>query len=306
MARRRRVVHRARVEIDAGAAADLFRRPPDRWVDVGDGAVAVRTVGQGPDVVLVHGWPVSGATFRQLLPVLAPHVTCHVLDLVGAGDSRFDRTTRIHLALHVRSVQAVLDDLAVQDVAVVGHDSGGLIARHAVAGDTRLRGLGLIATEQLRSSLLFRTFLAAGRLPGFGAALGQAVVRPRLRRSTLLLGGAFHDKALLDGEFDELLLRPLHDDADRTWAAGQLPRAFDHDYLRRLPEVHRAICAPVQLVYGQDDPFFPVRLSRAMLASFPDAQLTVVPHAKLFVHEERPRQVADALLPVLRGTRAAA
>ena len=289
--------------LDEVAATDLFRRPPDRWVDVGDGAVGVRTVGQGPDVVLVHGWPVSGATFRQLLPVLAPHVTCHVLDLVGAGDSRFDRAARIDLELHVRSLRAVLDDLAAKDVAVVGHDSGGLIARHAVAGDGRLRGLGLVGTEQLRSSLLFRAFLAAGRLPGFGALLAQAVVRPRVRRSMLVLGGAFHDRSLLDGDFEQLMLRPLHDEPDRQWAAGQLPRAFDPAYLQRLPEVHRAISAPVQLVYGADDPFFPVERAKEMVPSFPDAQLTVVPGAKLFVHEERPQQVADALLPVLLGTR---
>lgn len=289
--------------LDAPTAADLFRRPPDRFVDVGAGAVAVRTVGRGPAVVLVHGWPVSGATWRRLLPHLAPHVTCHVLDLVGAGSSRFDRSARIDLELHVRSVQAVLNEVAAPDVAVVGHDSGGLVARHAVTGDGRLRGLGLVATEQLRPALLFRAFVAAGRLPGFAALLGRVVVQRRVRRSPLVLGGAFHDTALLDGDFDELLLRPLHDDPDRQWAAGQLVRAFDHDHLRRLPQVHRGIAAPVQLVWGEDDPFFPVERAREMLPSFADAQLTVVPRSRLFVHEERPEQVAAALLPVLLGTR---
>ncbi len=46
------------------AAADLFRREPDRYLDVGAGEVAYRRVGEGPDVLFVHGWPVSGATFR--------------------------------------------------------------------------------------------------------------------------------------------------------------------------------------------------------------------------------------------------
>ncbi|MEZ5180339.1 MAG: hypothetical protein R2702_00415 [Acidimicrobiales bacterium] len=64
-------------------ATDRFRQPPDRFVDVGAGEVAVRTVGSGPDVLFVHGFPVSGATFRTLLPHLAEHVTCHVIDLPG-------------------------------------------------------------------------------------------------------------------------------------------------------------------------------------------------------------------------------
>ena len=74
-------------------AAELFRRPPLRYLDVGEGEVAYRRVGTGPDVLFVHGWPVSGATFRTLLPHLAPHVTCHLLDLVGAGSSRFGPDT---------------------------------------------------------------------------------------------------------------------------------------------------------------------------------------------------------------------
>ena len=56
-------------------AADLFRKPPERFLDVGEGEAAYRRVGSGPDVLFVHGWPVSGATFRLLLPHLVDHVT---------------------------------------------------------------------------------------------------------------------------------------------------------------------------------------------------------------------------------------
>ncbi|NPD06081.1 alpha/beta hydrolase [Nocardioides sp. zg-1308] len=288
--------------LSASAATDLFRRPPSRFVAVpGTGAeVAVRTVGSGPDVVLVHGWPVSGATFRQLLPLLAEHLTCHVVDLVGAGQSRFDRSVRVGLDLHVSGVRAVLDDLGSDSVAVVGHDSGGLVARHAVADDPRLRALGLIDTEHTgRPAPLFRAVLAAGRLPGFGHALAWAALRPRVRRLPLVLGGAFRDDTLLGGEFEEFFLRPLHDDPDRRWAAGRLVASFDQGYLRDLESVHRRIAAPTQLVWGEHDPFLPVARARAMVATFPDARIHVVPRAKLFVHEEEPAQVAAALLPVL-------
>ena len=74
--------------LTAADAADLFRAPPHRHLDVGAGEVALRTVGTGPDVLFVHGWPVSGATFRLLLPHLVDHLTCHVIDLPSAGSSR--------------------------------------------------------------------------------------------------------------------------------------------------------------------------------------------------------------------------
>lgn len=101
-------------------ASDLFRRPPEGFLDVGAGEVAYRRIGTGPDVLLVHGWPVSGATFRALLPHLVEHVTCHLIDLPGAGDSRFTAATPLTLADHIRSVATVLDLLSLDDVAVVG------------------------------------------------------------------------------------------------------------------------------------------------------------------------------------------
>jgi len=288
--------------LTAEAATDLFRRPPDQLIDLGDGAVAHRRVGAGPDVLFVHGWPVSGATFRLLLPHLVDHVTCHVIDLLGTGSSRFTATTEVSFDRHVRTVREVVDHLGLDRVAVVGHDSGGLVARHALAGDERLRAMGLIDTEQAAGlSWRFRLFLAGRRMPGFGAALGWAAGNRRIRRHPLVLGGAFEDRSLLDGDFDELFLQPLHRDRAILDAGVRIIDSFDVARVRELTELHRRIEVPVQLVWGERDVFFPLRSAEEMVATFPDARLTVVPEAGLFAHEERPEEVAAALLPVLVG-----
>ncbi len=285
--------------LTAADAADLFRRPPGRFLDVGAGEVAHRQVGRGPDVLFVHGWPVSGATFRTLLPHLVHHVTCHVIDLPGAGASRFTSDTSLTVDRHIDTVRRVLDLLDLHDVAVVGHDSGGLITRHAVAGDPRVRAVGLINTEQPRISARFKQFLLARHLPGFRGALGWIAGRPRLRRNRFVLGDAFADARLLDGEFDEFFLQPLHTSPAHLDAAARLLRSFDVQHIRDLAAVHRRIEVPVQLVWGDQDPFFPVERARDMVGTFPCADLHVVEGAGLFSHEERPREVAQALLPVL-------
>lgn len=290
--------------LTATAAADLFRQAPGRFLDVGAGAgeVAHRQVGSGPDVLFVHGWPVSGATFRALLPHLVDHVTCHVIDLPGAGASRFTPDTNLTVDQHIASVRRVLDLLELDDVAVVGHDSGGLITRHAVVGDPRVRAVGLINTEQPRMSARFKQFLAARHLPGFGAALGWIAGKPRLRRNRFVLGDAFADASLLDGEFDEFFLAPLHTSPAHLDAAVRLLRSFDLQRVHDLATLHRQIDVPVQLVWGDQDPFFPVERAREMVATFPDAALHVVEGAGLFSHEERPDEVARALLPTLVGS----
>jgi len=285
-------------------AADLFRADPERFLDVGAGKAAYRRVGHGPDVLFVHGWPVSGATFRTLLPHLVDHVTCHVIDLPGAGSSRFRADTRVTFEQHIASVRRIVDLLSLDEYAVVGHDSGGMIVRHAVVGDPRLRAMGLVNTEQPQGlTIRFKILVWAARLPGFGAGLGWVAVKPRLRRNRFVLGGAFADPSGLDGEFEEFFLRPLHDDSERRAAAARLGRSFDARHVRELADVHARLDVPVQLVWGDRDPFFPVERARAMVGTFPDARLTVVEGAGVFAHEERPSEVAEALLPVLAGTR---
>jgi pimeloyl-ACP methyl ester carboxylesterase len=289
------------MSITAAAAADLFRSEPARFIDAGVGDVAYRTVGSGPDVLFVHGWPVSSATFRTLLPYLAEHVTCHLIDLPGAGSSRFAADAPLSIDTHIRSVRTVIDALELTDVAVVGHDSGGMIARHAMAGDPRLRALGLIDTEQSTGlSWRFRSFIAARHLPGFGSGLGWVAGRRRLRRNGFVLGDAFADRSLLDGEFEEFFLRPLNTSRALRDATIRLLRSFDHQLVRDLAGLHKQITAPVQLVWGEDDRFFPVAKAKEMVATFPDARLEIIEGAGLFSHEEKPAEVAKALLNVLR------
>jgi pimeloyl-ACP methyl ester carboxylesterase len=295
----------AAVGITAVEASDLFRSAPQRYLDVGDGAeVALRTVGNGPDVLFVHGWPVNGATFRLLLPHLADHVTCHVVDLPGVGSSRFTAATPLSIELHIRSVRRVIDLLGLDDVAVVGHDSGGMIARHAVAGDRRLRAMGLIDTEQPKGlNWRFRSFIATRHMPGLAAGLGWAAGRKRLRRNQFVLGGAFADRSLLDGEFDEFFLAPLNQSATVRDAAVKLLRSFQFRHVEELAALHARIDVPVQMVWGEKDIFFPVEWARHMVGTFPNARLQVVPGVGLFSHEENPAAVAAALLPVISAPR---
>lgn len=283
-------------------ATNLFRQDPDSYIDVGAGQVAHRKVGSGPDVLFVHGWPVSGATFRELLPHLADHVTCHVIDLPSAGSSKYDANTPLSLGQHITSVQRVVDELGLDEIAVVGHDSGGMIARHAMVGDTRLRAMGLINTEPASPSWRFKSFVGARNLPGLDAALGFAARHPAVRRQKFVFGDAFADRSLLDGDFAEFFFEPLGNDAAYRAATVKVLKSFEMRYVTELADIHRRIDVPVAMVWGDRDPFFPVDQARIMVDEFPNAELTVLEGVALFSHEEAPAKVAAALLPTLTAS----
>ena len=79
--------------------------------DVADATLAVRRFGSGPALVLIHGFPVHGYTWRALLPALAEHHTCFVLDLPGLGDSGWTDATDFSFTGQARRVAALLPRL---------------------------------------------------------------------------------------------------------------------------------------------------------------------------------------------------
>lgn len=283
-------------------ASDLFRNEPHGFFDVGEGEAAYYKVGSGPDVLFVHGWPVSGATFRKLLPHLVDHVTCHLIDFPATGQSRFTESDHFSIDQHKKTVRSVVDQLGLESLAVVGHDSGGMIARHAMVGDPRLRAMGLIDTEPQNPGWRFRSFIVNRHLPGIAPALGWIAGQPAIRDTRPVFGDAFTDRRHIDAEFDEFVFRPLRESKKHRVAGAALLKSFDMDDVHSLNEIHSRLDVPVQLVWGEDDKFFPVDQARAMVKTFPNAKLAVIPGAGLFSHEEKPQAVAEALLPTLTTT----
>ncbi len=203
------------------------------------------------------------------------------------------------ISQHIETIRRVVDLLELDSVAVVGHDSGGLMARHAMVGDSRMRSMGLINTEPANPSWRFKSFIQSRAIPGFAAGLGWVAGQPKIRRNKFVLGDAFADSSLLDGEFDEFFLKPLNEDPARCVAALKLLKSLDMADVKALTEIHSRIDVPVRLVWGDQDPFFPVDRAKDMVHEFPNAEIEIIEGAGLFSHEERPEEVAAALLPVL-------
>jgi pimeloyl-ACP methyl ester carboxylesterase len=79
-----------------------------------------------------------------------------------------------------------------------------------------------------------------------------------------------------------------------------LMRSVDFDLLDELSNVHRRIHAPTELIWGTRDPFFPIELARKMTSQFAGgAELDEIENAKLFSHEDHPRQFAALALRFL-------
>lgn len=272
-----------------------FLNAPVQHVQVEGIRVAYRSFGQGPALVMVHGWPLSGVTYRGLVHELSRDFTCYVPDLPGAGQTPWHNSVGETFRGYARIVAGFVDALGLQQYALVGHDSGGAVARMVAAQHGQRVGALLLTNTEVPGhvSAVVKALQMAARLPGARHLFSLLLSWGAFRRSAMGFGGCFGDPRLIDGEFRQTLKKDLR-------GAIAIIDHADLDVALELEGIHRAIQAPALLVWGQDDPFFPVERARAMLPQFPQpARMEVIADTKLLVHEEAPRQVAELARPFL-------
>jgi pimeloyl-ACP methyl ester carboxylesterase len=277
---------------------EAFRSAPLERVDVGT-EITFRRFGQGPAVVLVHGWPLNGATYRGMIPALAQHFTCFVPDLPGSGRTPWDaRTIEIFDDWGPLLVRFI-DALGIGRVALVGHDSGGALVRKAAAElGERVALLTLIDTEiPGHTPGLITLYTKMLSLPGSAAIFAKLVKQRWYRRSKLGFGACFRDLGHLDGDFHEACVEPILADAA---AAIRTFQHFDIEKVHALGAIHRQIKAPTLMIWGERDAFFPAEQARVMSRDFTNLRgFHVLKDQMLFVQDEAPQLVVALLLPQL-------
>jgi haloacetate dehalogenase len=94
--------------------------------------IACRIAGNGPPLLMLHGYPQTHVCWHRLAPVLAKSFTVVLPDLPGYGDSGFlepDPGNRQYSKRHVAVVMAALMQALGHDrFAVVGHDRGARVS----------------------------------------------------------------------------------------------------------------------------------------------------------------------------------
>jgi len=252
-----------------------------------------------PPVLFVHGILVDHRLWLKVAESLARNgFRCILPDWpLGSHTLPVDQSVRLSPGLVADMVGEFIGALGLQDVTLVGNDTGGGICQLVV--DRHPDSVGRLVLTNCDAFEKFPPFpfnvvFATMRGPRSIRALVGLMKVPALRRSPLGYGLLLQRDDALTASW----VRPCGTDPRIAQNLATLLRAVGAmdltDVATRLPRFGK----PVTLVWGMADRCFTPALGRRLAAVFPNATMVEVPGARTFVALDAPDAVVDAISTV--------
>ena len=264
----------------------------ERELDLPQGTVRVYERGEGPVLLFVHGLLVNHTLWDLVIERLAGGHRCVAIDLpLGAHPKPMRPDADLSPKGLASMIAAVMDELDLKDVVLVGNDTGGALCQLVVAHHPeRLAGLVLTTCDA------YEHFPPPRLKPLI--LLGKA---PRVT-DVLLRGGRF--VPVRDG-----LIAPVNKRRDATRSQGWVEPLTDpgvrRDVTRFLAKVDskdtvaaapalKSFGRPALVVWTRKDLFFPLEDGERLAADL-DATLEVLDDTRTFIPLDQPERLSELI-----------
>lgn len=229
--------------------------------------------GNGPTVLMLHGWADNLHTFDALIPALQGYRIVR-LDLPGFGNSERSKDTW-GVIEYARFVQFFCKKIQAEPQILIGHSFGGrIIIKGVGTGVFTPQKIVLIASAGIArkttlKSLLLRTLAKIGKaltlIPPF------SLYRQQIRKNLYATLGSDYFAV---GSMRDIFLKVVRED---------------------LVEYARQIRVPTLLIWGSEDTSTPLSDGEKIRDAIRLSELQIIHRATHFVHQEKPHEVATLI-----------
>jgi haloalkane dehalogenase len=251
------------------------------------GELAYSDVGEGPVVLLLHGFPLWSYEWREFIPLFASRFRVIAPDLLGSGDSEKPEGAPLHIRAQAGYVRELMEALAIDRYAVVGHGPGGGIAQLLALDGEGIEAMVLLDATAFRDWHSDGTREAQERSAELdqSADLAAAVVRTGIE-----IGAA--SRARIPDEVVEAYVAPFQEAPASFFRALN---AIDGEGLAGREEDLERIGFPVLILWGEDDPYYPPSVGERLNEAMPSSALGLLPGCGHFIVDE----AADTIGPMI-------
>lgn len=264
-----------------------------RYVDCPIGQIHVVEAGDGPALLLLHQAPRSGDEFREFIPLMAREHRVIAMDMVGFGASVKVPAPQ-SIELYARGVHELLHEIGIDEVSLLGHHTGGLVALEVAAA----AGNGEVSTDV--------TALVLSSCPFTGPERRARPENPDGVDKANISDDGTHLNTLWNKRRPyypqpsaDLLNRFVHDALAYGVDPAEGHRACDR---YRIEDRIGLVTAPTLLLGASDDPFAMPNIAplESALSQVTRVETTIVEHGTVALFERKADEISAVVQPFLR------
>jgi pimeloyl-ACP methyl ester carboxylesterase len=265
--------------------------------------IRYRDEGSGPTVVFIHGALVDGRLWDPVVERLRDRFRCVVPELpLGSHERPMPPDADLSPTGLAALVADVLDRLDLQDVTLVGNDTGGGLCQLVVTSRPERVGRLVLtncdAFEDFPPAMV-KPLVTFGKIPG-AMRVGLAPMRVRALRRLPIAYGLLSRRAIPGEVTDGWALNALRHKGVMRDLRKVLSGLDGKLLLDNAPKL-TAFARPVLIVWAREDKIFKTELAHRLAAVFPDARVEEVDDSYTFVSWDRPDRVAELIAGFAAG-----
>lgn len=264
-------------------------------VQLPQGTIRYREAGEGQPIVFVHGYLVDGRLWDGVVDRLSDRFRCIAPDWpLGAQRVAMNPDADLSPPGIAKLIADFLQELDLEDVTVVGNDSGGAMSQVlATLYPERIGRLALTNcdTHENFPPGIFKAMVPLAKAPG-----GMALLSAPFRIGALArLAFAPFAKTKIPKELVASWMGAATADPAIRRDLKKVTVDMNKRYTLEAAAKLRGSQLPIRLLWAPGDRFFPISYAERLAGEAGNAQVVPIPDAKTFVPLDQPERVATEI-----------
>jgi pimeloyl-ACP methyl ester carboxylesterase len=266
-----------------------------REIELPAGKIRYREAGSGKPVVFVHGFLVDGRLWDGVVDRLSERCRCFAPDWpIGAQQVAMNPDADLSPPGIAALIASFLEALDLEDVTIVGNDSGGAMSQVLVTRHPERIGRLVLTNCDTHENFppgIFKAMPPLAKLPG-----GMTVLSAPFRIGALARA-AFKPFARTEIPADLIAswMAPGLSDPGVKHDAKKVTAGMNKRYTLEAAEKLRSSELPVLLTWAPGDRFFPISYAERLAKETPNARIVEIAEAKTFVPLDQPQRLAEEI-----------